>query len=196
MMPIVSKVYCSVSDKVLVVRQRPHVVNGGGFVVADSEQNPLFTVDGCGVIGKKEELIVRDNYGPPLLLIRRKGEIVEVLSMVRKWKGYTTSFEGSRKLVFTLKEPNSCFLKNTPIKISIESKDYAGDNRRSFTVAGYFPDRDCSILDPLGTAIAHVEMEMESKEVYNVKIKAGVDQAFVIGIIAILDYIYDGSTRC
>lgn len=31
---------------------------------------------------------------------------------------------------------------------------------------------------------------------YHVEIKAGFDQAFVFGVIAVLDYIYDGSTRC
>ncbi|CAH9113546.1 unnamed protein product [Cuscuta epithymum] len=196
---VVSKVYCSASEKVLVVRQRPHVANGGGFVVTDVDQTPLFSAEGCGVIGRKDELILRDNFDSPLLLIRKKGEIVEVLSMARKWKGYTTTFEGSRKLVFTLKEPNSCIFKNIPIKISIESRDY-GNNHRNFTVAGYFPDRDCSILDSLGNAIAKLELRkgivVKSKDVYNVIIKAGVDQAFVIGVIAILDYIYGGSTRC
>nr|GMD01885.1 protein LURP-one-related 6 [Ipomoea batatas] len=129
-----------------------------------------------------------------------KGGIVEVLSMTRKWKGYTTEFEGSQKLVFTLKEPNSsCFLKNIPVKISIESSHYGGDHR-SFAVAGYFPNRVCSIVDSLGNAIAQVggckEIEMESKDIYNVIVKPGIDQAFVIGVIAILDYIYGGSTRC
>nr|GLL27808.1 protein LURP-one-related 6 [Ipomoea trifida] len=199
-MPIVSKLHCSVSEEVLVVRHRPHVVNGGGFVVTDSAQNPVFSADGCGVLGNKDEIILRDSYGSPLLLIRRKGGIVEVLSMTRKWKGYTTEFEGSQKLVFTLKEPNSsCFFKNIPVKISIESSHYGGDHR-SFAVAGYFPNRVCSIVDSLGNAIAQVggckEIEMESKDIYNVIVKPGIDQAFVIGVIAILDYIYGGSTRC
>lgn len=35
-----------------------------------------------------------------------------------------------------------------------------------------------------------------SNDVYNVLVKPGVDQAFVFGVIAVLDYIYDGSTRC
>ena len=37
---------------------------------------------------------------------------------------------------------------------------------------------------------------MESKDVYTVVVKAGIDQAFVFGIIAILDYIYGESTHC
>lgn len=70
--PIVSKIYCSTSEIVFGVRRRPHVVNGGGFVVVDLSQKVVFRVDGCGVLGKKEELILRDGDGGELLLIRRK----------------------------------------------------------------------------------------------------------------------------
>lgn len=74
--PIVSKLYCSSSQVVLVVRRRPHVVNGGGFVVTDCSQKVVFRVDGCGILGTKEELVLRDGDGEPLLLIRRKVMII------------------------------------------------------------------------------------------------------------------------
>jgi len=49
------------------------VVNGGGFVVTDcSGQRVVFKVDGCGIHGTKEQLILRDGEGEALLLIRRK----------------------------------------------------------------------------------------------------------------------------
>ncbi|GER40959.1 hypothetical protein STAS_17661 [Striga asiatica] len=116
---VVSKVYCSISDEILVVRRRPNVTNGGGFVVADGGQTVVFSVDGCGIIGRKNELFVRDGNGNPLLLIRRK--------------------------------------------IGVEKE---------------------------------VQQVMTSRDLYYVQIKAGIDQAFIFGVIAVLDYIYDGSTRC
>jgi len=71
--PIVGKLYCSSSQTVHVVRKRPHVVNGGGFVVMDSSgQRVLFRVDGCGVRGKKGDLILREGDGDALLLMLRK----------------------------------------------------------------------------------------------------------------------------
>lgn len=77
MMPIVSKLYCSSSQTVLVVRRRPHVVNGGGFVVMDcSTQRVVFRVDGCGIHGTKGELILREGDGEALLLLRRKVDII------------------------------------------------------------------------------------------------------------------------
>ena len=45
-MPIISKLFCSSSQVVLVVRRRPRVINGGGFVVTDSSQTVVFKVDG------------------------------------------------------------------------------------------------------------------------------------------------------
>lgn len=72
-MAIISKMYCWSSERVLVVRRRPHVVNGGGFVVTDcTTQQIVFRVDGCGILGSKGELILRDHNGDALLLIRRK----------------------------------------------------------------------------------------------------------------------------
>ncbi|CAL5328696.1 unnamed protein product [Camellia sinensis] len=203
-MPMVSKMWCSTSQVVLAVRTRPHVVYGGGFVVSDcSTQKVVFKVDGCGILGKKEEMILRDGNGDALLLIRRKGGIVEALNINKQWKGYAFDYEGSQKLVFTLKEPNSCLLKkNNPIRISTQ---HGGCGTAwDFEIKGYFPDRACCIVDSIGNIIAQVDMKKEvealmtsaSKDLYHVVVKPGVDQAFVFGIIAVLDYIYDGSTRC
>ncbi|PSS02030.1 Protein LURP-one-related like [Actinidia chinensis var. chinensis] len=200
--PIVSKMYCSSSQVVLVVRRRPRVVYGGGLVVSDcTTQKVVFRVDGCGILGKKGELILRDGDGDPLLLIRRKGGIVEALNINRQWKGYAYDYEGAQTLVFSLKEPNTSCLVNNPIKISTEPK--GNGTRWGFQVKGYFPDRACSIVDSAGNIIAQVgvkkevdEMMTTSKDLYHVIVKPEIDQAFVFGVIGVLDYLYDGSTRC
>ncbi|XVE70720.1 hypothetical protein DITRI_Ditri10aG0093300 [Diplodiscus trichospermus] len=200
-MQVISKIYCSSSQVVLVVRRRPHVVNGGGFVVTNCSQKVVFRVDGCGVLGTKGELVLRDGNGDALLLIRRKGGMVEALSLHKKWKGYTFDYEGPRKLVFTLKEPRSSLAKNNAIRISIEPKG-SSSKEWDFEIKGYFPDRNCSIIDSLGNVIAQVGVKKEvdelmaSKDLYHVAVKPGIDQAFVLGVIAVLDYIYGESTRC
>ncbi|KAM7513525.1 hypothetical protein LguiA_003108 [Lonicera macranthoides] len=200
MIPIISKAYCSSTPVVLVVRRRPHVVNGGGFVVTDCRQNVVFRVEGCGILGKREELLLRDGDGDAILLIRRKGGLVEALSIHRQWKGYTFNYEQSKKSVFSIKEPNSCFVKNNPIRISIDAREFS--KYQDFEIKGHFPDRECSIVDSMGNVIAQVgvreevEEVMASNDLYHVVVKPGIDQAFVFGVIAVLDYIYDGSTRC
>ncbi|XVF48880.1 hypothetical protein PTKIN_Ptkin03bG0223700 [Pterospermum kingtungense] len=202
-MPVISKLYCSSSQVVLVVRKRPHVVNGGGLVVTNCSQKVVFRVDGCGVLGTKGELVLKDGNGDALLLIRRKGGMVEALSIHKKWKGYTLDYEGSQKLVFTLKEPRpiSCFANNNAIGISIEPKGSTSKDW-DFEIKGYFPDKNCSIIDSIGNIVAQVGVKKEvdqlmaSKDLYHVAVKPGIDQAFVLGVIAVLDYIHGESTRC
>ncbi|XP_050219037.1 protein LURP-one-related 6 [Mercurialis annua] len=197
--PIVSKLYCASSQAVLIVRKRPQAVNGGGFVVTDCSQKVVFRVDGCGVLGKQGELILRDANGDPLLLVRRKGGIVQALSIHEKWRGYGFDYKGSEKPVFSLKEPKeSCFLRNKAIRVSTEPSNKHWD----FEIRGYFPDRDCSIIDYFGNIIAQIGVKqevnqvMKNKDLYHVVVKPGIDQAFVFGIISVLDYIYGESTSC
>nr|XP_043627058.1 protein LURP-one-related 6 [Erigeron canadensis] len=222
-MPVVSKMFCSSSQVVLGVRNRPHVVGGGGFVVSDMHSHQvMFRVDGCGVLGKKDQMTLKDAYQTPLLLIRRKGGIVEALSLQKQWGGYTSDFAAGggsshdhhqniyNKLVFTLKDPqssapSSCISKRRPIVVVAAVSSSQKDNNNNdeniiyFQIKGYFPDRDCSIVDSGGNIIAQVGVDkemMEKKDVYHVVVKSGIDQAFVVGVIAILDYIHNGSTRC
>ncbi|KAK3438671.1 hypothetical protein EUGRSUZ_C03324 [Eucalyptus grandis] len=208
-MAIVSKVYCSPVEAALVVRRRPHAVSGGGFVVTDcSSTRVIFRVDGCGVLGTSSELVVRDGDGDTLLLIRRKaGGIIEAMSIHKKWKGYIYDYEGAQKLVFSIKEPHStssisCFSgssSSSAIKISLEPRKINGPDG-IFHIKGHFPDRDCSIVDSGGNPIAQIQKEMgelmASKDVYRVIVRAGIDQAFVCGVIAVLDHIYGESTVC
>ncbi|BAS89397.1 Os04g0446000, partial [Oryza sativa Japonica Group] len=49
-MPVVSKIFCSSTLTTLMIRRRPTVVNGGGFVVTDLGNNVVFIVDGCGIL--------------------------------------------------------------------------------------------------------------------------------------------------
>jgi hypothetical protein len=70
--PIVSKIFCSSSHAVLMVRMRPPAVNGGGFVVTDQEQQIVFSIDGCGIIGANGQLIIRDGDDNAILFIHKK----------------------------------------------------------------------------------------------------------------------------
>lgn len=159
--------------------------------------------------------------------------VLQALSIHKKWKAYASDYEGSQKLVFSLREPagndSICFGRNSNrIRISLEPKKSSRD--WNFQVDGYFPDRHCSIIDSNGHVIAKVnelprwsnfesllrespEMTtrlaimqvgvkkevkemMESKDIYHVTIGAGIDQAFVFGVIVVLDHIYGESTTC
>lgn len=117
--------------------------------------------------------------------------MVQALSIHNKWRGYSYDYQGSPKPVFTLRDPKqSCFSITGSIRISVQPGNCY------FDVRGYFPDRDCSIVDSTGNSIAKVKEWSGSKDIYSVVIKANVDKAFVFGVIAVLDYIYGESTSC
>ncbi|KAI4294798.1 hypothetical protein MLD38_040874 [Melastoma candidum] len=201
---VVSKMYCSTSSEVtLTVRKRPHVVNGGGFVVTESDlggiDKVVFRVDGCGVLGMSGKLIVRDGDGDPLLCIRReKGGCLEAIGVHKKWTGYSSL--DYQKPVFTVKEannnPSSCSClssrKNCIIRIWTEE--------RNLEIRGCFPDRNCLLVDSFGKPFAKVCTKKDEvtryKDVYHVMVAAGIDRAFICGIIAILDHIHGESTSC
>lgn len=204
LLPIVSKMYCSSSQVVLVVRQRPQAVGGGGFVVTNCGQRVVFQVDGCGILGKRGELILRDGDGDAILLIRKlKGGLVQALNIQKKWKGYY-DYEGFEKSIFSIKEPNqnSCFPTSNTVRISIEPKVTGQVRDWNFEVKGYFPDKNCSIVDSQGNIVAQIgvkeeiEKVMTNKNLYHVIVQPGIDQAFVFGVIAVLDYMYHESTWC
>ncbi|MQM18888.1 hypothetical protein Taro_051888 [Colocasia esculenta] len=198
MAPVVSKIFCSLHQTMLIIRKRPLVVNGGGFVVTNYTQRVLFTVDGCGTLGAEGQLLLRDGHGEPILFIRKKGGIVQALSVQNQWRGYLMDYEGVGNSVFSLREPKSYLTKNCKIKVSVEPK---GKNSWEFEVQGSFAERACTIKDRRGNVVAQMGVQREidamaSKDVYHVVVQPGYDQAFVVGIIAVLDNINGESTRC
>ncbi|CAA6664639.1 unnamed protein product [Spirodela intermedia] len=182
MVPVVSMAFCSLSQTVLIVRRRPHVVSGGGFVVTNYTQRVLFSVDGCGTLGNEGELLVKNGDGEPIISVRKKGGIVQSLSLQNQWRGYA----GAGRPVFTLREPKHS-LVNCKVKISVEPQQ---NSDWDFDLKGSFVDRECAIRDRRGNVVA------QFKDLYNVVVQPGYDQAFVVGIIAILDNIHRESTRC
>ncbi|CAD5194781.1 protein LURP-one-related 6-like [Musa acuminata AAA Group] len=195
LLPIVSKTFCSNSQTVLMIRKRPRNINGGGFVVMNTNQHIVFAVDGCGVLGVSGECVIRDGDGNSLLVIRRKGGVLQALSFNDQWRGYLMDYELPSKLVFSLQEQKSRIMMNSTTRIYIEPKK----NRSwDFEVRGSFLERACIIRDRRGNVVAEVGKKemMASKEFYFVVVQPSYDQAFVVAVIAILDYINGESTRC
>lgn len=173
-MPVISKIYCSSSPTTLTVRKRPHVINGGGFVVMNAGHGVVFVVEGCGILGVKGELALKDGDGGLILSISKRvaslgllglvsldvdvvlsvsqGGIAQALSTRRRWSGYLTDFEGRKKSVFGLTDPK-CPMSNA-IRIHLESSGHGGG--WDFQVHGSFVDRTCTIEDYSGDIVAQV----------------------------------------
>uniref|UniRef100_A0ACD5WX04 Uncharacterized protein n=1 Tax=Avena sativa TaxID=4498 RepID=A0ACD5WX04_AVESA len=153
--PVVSKFFCSSLHAVLLVRRRPPAVTGGGFVVTDREQRVVFSVDGCGIIGASGQLVVRDGDGTAILFIRKKGGVVQALSVNNRWRGYLMDYGEPSKPVFTLQDPKvalSCVPGD--VRVTVESK---GRKRQwDYEVTGSFADRACAVKSRAGHVVAQV----------------------------------------
>ncbi|RCV46282.1 hypothetical protein SETIT_9G519000v2 [Setaria italica] len=194
--PVVSKIFCSSSQAVLMVRRRPPTVNGGGFVVTDQDQRAVFSVDGCGIIGASGQLIVRDGDGNAILFIHKKGGIVQALSVSNWWRGYLTDYGEPSKLVFSLQDPKPVLCMKGDVQVTLEPK---GRNRHwDYEVTGSFVQRSCAIKNRAGHVAAQIGVKgmLAGRDFYQVVVQPGYDQAFVVGVIAILDNIHGESTRC
>ncbi|BAF11071.2 Os03g0179700 [Oryza sativa Japonica Group] len=194
--PVVSKIFCSSSQAVLMVRRRPPTVNGGGFVVTDRDQRVVFSVDGCGIIGASGQLIVRDGDGTAILFIHKKGGVVQVLSINNWWKGYLMDYGEPSKLVFSFQDPKPVLCMNGDVRVAVEPK---GRKRHwDYEVIGSFSQRACTVRSRAGHVVAQIGVKgmLAGKDFYHVVVQPGYDQAFVVGVIAILDNIHGESTRC
>lgn len=171
-------------------------MNGGGFVVTDISHNVVFVVDGCGILGSKGELKVKNGEGEPILSISKKGGIVQALSTRNRWNGYSMDYQGKDKLVFSLTDPKSCIAQGAPIRIHIEPKRHC--KNWDFEISGSFTDRDCTIVDCTRKTVAQMGRKemIKGKDFYHVDVHSGYDQAFIVGVMAILDNIHGESTIC
>ncbi|KAE8682933.1 aldehyde dehydrogenase family 7 member A1-like [Hibiscus syriacus] len=142
---------------------------GGGFVVTNCSQMVVFRVGGCGVLGTKGELVLRDGNGDALLLIRGK----EPRSCLAKHDAIRISTE--------------------PKGSSGEEWDY--EIRGCFPDRDCsIIDSVGNVVAQIGVK-KEVEELMANKDLYHVAVKPGMDQASVFGVIGVLDYIHVESTR-
>lgn len=105
-------------------------------------------------------------------------------------------YQGKNKLVFSLTDPKSCIAQGAPVRVHVEPKRQC--KNWDFEIGGSFADRDCTIVDCTRKIVAQMGKKelMGGKDFYHVEVQSVYDQAFIIGVMAILDSIHGESTRC
>jgi uncharacterized protein YxjI len=187
--PVVSKQFCSTSQTQFIVRKRPCVVNGGGFVVTNCGGNEVFRAEGCGPM-VKNQAVLKDGEGNPILAMKRKVGVVQVFCFQTQWKGFVSDgIDGCDKPIFKVTASAvSCCQKN-PIKVSL-TNSYKNKTGSDYKIVGSFAERDCVVYDHSGAIAAEIFVNTalnDVKDIYSVAVRPGVDQAFVFGLVAILD---------
>ncbi|GLJ13732.1 hypothetical protein SUGI_0219160 [Cryptomeria japonica] len=180
--PVVGEDFCSSSVTVLTVRKKDLVFSGGGFIVTNSCTGQIaFTVDGRG-LSSKNKLILMDPLGKPLLTLHRKA-----FRILHRWYGFHGEACDGQKPIVSVRK-SSIFSKNEVAEAFVGST--GGKKHSDYKVLGNYSERHCSIYNGLGTLVAERKFAtsdvMLSKEVFNVVVKAGIDQAFMMALIVIL----------
>lgn len=182
--PIVDKKFCSSSLVVLTVRKKPLVFSGGGFTVTDSSGQVVFMVDGRGP-SFSHRLVLMDALGKPLLTLHHK--VLNI--MYNAWDGFVGDKYEGQKPIFRLRK-SFIFNRNALIEVFLSS------NKRKehfdYKIEGCYMERYCTIYSDARTIVAEVKRKyatpevLLSKDVYNVVVRAGLDQAFIMGLVIIL----------
>lgn len=182
--PVVGEEFCSSSLTVLTVRKKALSFSGGGFIVTNSCTGEIaFRVDGRG-LSSTNKMILMDPLGKPLLTLHRKA-----FRILHHWYGFHGETCHGQKPIFSVSK-SSMFSKNE-LAEAFEGSS-RGKKHPDYKVLGNYSERHCSIYNGLGTLVAEVKRKfatsevMLSKDVFNVVVKAGIDQAFMMGVIVIL----------
>nr|TKV97887.1 hypothetical protein SEVIR_9G523700v2 [Setaria viridis] len=125
-----------------------------------------------------------------------EGGVVQALSVSNWWRGYLTDYGEPSKLVFSLQDPKPVLCMKGDVQVTVEPK---GRNRHwDYEVTGSFVQRSCAIKNRAGHVAAQIGVKgmLAGRDFYQVVVQPGYDQAFVVGVIAILDNIHGESTRC
>eukprot|EP01018_Ginkgo_biloba_P036913 Gb_03095 [translate_table: standard] len=183
--PVVGKQFCSPSLIVLTVRKKPLVFSGGGFTVTDSNGRVVFRVDGRGP-SLRDKLLLMDGVGKPLLTLHRK-----VLTMYNRWDGFSGEKRVGQKPIFSVR-------RSIIFQTKGSTEVFMGSNKRKkhsdYKIEGCYLERSCTVYngsDPRAI-VAEVKRKcatsevMLSKDVYIVVVRAGLDQAFIMGLVVIL----------
>lgn len=182
--PIVGQQFCSSSLVVLTVRKKPLIFSGGGFTVTDSSGQVVFMVDGRGP-SFSHRLLLMDALGKPLLTLHRK--VLNI--MYNTWNGFAGDKCDGQKPIFRIRK-SFIFNRNAVIEVFLSSNKRKG--QFDYKIEGCYMERYCTFYSDDRTIIAEVKRKyatpevLLSKDVYNVVVRAGIDQAFIMGLVVIL----------
>ncbi|GLJ50754.1 hypothetical protein SUGI_1081110 [Cryptomeria japonica] len=177
--------FCSNLSTVFTVWKKSLLLNGKGFTVFDSLGNLVFRVDNYASNAKNEVLLM-DGVGQLLLTLRHKK-----WSVGKRWEAFKGDPMESEKPTFSL-------IKSLGFSNKITANIFANGSRKTklgdYQIKG-LRRASCTIFNDSGEIIAQVKRKeaksdlMLGNDILNLVVEAGVDQAFVMGLLIIFNQI-------
>eukprot|EP00253_Pinus_taeda_P029737 PITA_29737 len=187
---VTDKKLCNVSSTTLTVWRKSLVFGCNGFTVFDSTGNVVFRVDNYPS-DPKDEVVLMDTAGMALLTMRRKR-----FSLQRQWQGFLGDFLVARKPLFVMRRASSLLIPTKSLaKVYMCSSTERNRSKAhcNYRVEGCYGKRSFTLLNRFNEVVAEVKPKQVRSEitlgvdVFNLTVSPGYDQAFVMGLIIVLD---------
>lgn len=184
--------FCKDSAMAFTVWMKSLVFSCSGFTVYDPSGNLVFRVDNyCS--DPKNEILLMDDRGMALLTIRRKR-----LSLHNEWQGFLGEFQDAQKPLFVMRRAPSLLLPTNNLgEVYLGAFDKSKQKQDSdYHIEGCYAERSFTIFNSSGNLVAEGKPKQVRSDqiklggdVFNLSVQPGYDQAFVMGLIIILDQI-------
>ncbi|EEF35200.1 protein LURP-one-related 5 [Ricinus communis] len=195
---VVDEKFCFKVEIDLTVRKTSVFYPGDAFLVYDPQGEIIFRFDSYGPESQpKDELVLMDASGKCLLSLLRKKP-----SLHQRWDGYL----GERNEA-NHQDPIFSVSKSTIIGRSSLVVEVCGDPGEEYQIEGNYSRRRCmiynttSLEDPSSKdPVAEIKRKVDpttkvmlGKDVFWLRVKPGLDAAFAMGLVLILDQMYGDS---
>ncbi|XP_050383554.1 protein LURP-one-related 10-like [Argentina anserina] len=184
---IISPSFCTSYPVDLGIVRKVLTISDGNFVVTDVNGNTVFKVKGAHLSLRDRRTLI-DAAGYPIVSFRKK-----LRSVHERWQVFRGDSTEMSNLVFSVKQSSMIQMKT---KLDVFLATNTGEYAPDFHVKGSWFDRSCVVYaGSSSTIIAQmykkhtVSSVLFGKDNFNVTVYSGVDYAFIVALIVILDEI-------
>ncbi|GAA0145787.1 hypothetical protein LIER_05899 [Lithospermum erythrorhizon] len=185
---IVSPLFCVSYPVELNVVRKMVTLRDSNFAVVDVNGNVIFKLKGK-YLSLHDRRVLLDATGLPILSLRQK-----MFSLHSRWEVFRGDSSDSRNLIFSAR-------KSSLIQFRTELNVFLAKNKSEhlydFKVIGSWLEKSCVIFSGDSTIIGqmHRKHTVESvalgKDTFSVTVNPGIDYAFVVALVAILNEIHE-----
>ncbi|KAG2534274.1 protein LURP-one-related 15-like [Panicum virgatum] len=166
-------------------------MSGSDFAVTDAATGALvLRVDGV-LFSLRRRCVLVDADCRPVLTVQESA-----LMLSTRWKVFRGDSTSRRDLLFTVVKPSVIQLRG-PTKVSVFLASNDAEQACDFRITGSYHDGACAVsLGDSDTVIAKIDRRFSvvsallGKNTYSVTVNPGIDYAFIVALVVILDEMH------
>lgn len=187
---VVDARFCAAGAATLAVAKALSM-SGSDFAVTDAATGALvLRVDGV-LFSLRRRCVLVDADKRPVLTVQESA-----LMLSTRWKVFRGDSTSRRDLIFTVVKPSVIQLRG-PTKVSVFLASNDAEQACDFRITGSYHDGACAVsLGDSDTVIAKIDRRFSvvsallGKNTYSVTVNPGIDYAFVVALVVILDEMH------